>query len=101
MNIMEKIYQRAKAVPQKVAFPEATEEKILLAARECADKSVTLVKDTQGLLPITSDKYKRIRLYILGEDNEGGFKEGDSATSKVKEKLEKQGLEVIVLDNKK
>lgn len=70
-------------------------------ARECADKSVTLVKDTQGLLPITSDKYKRIRLYILGEDNDGGFKDGDSATSKVKEKLEKQGFEVNVFDNKK
>ena len=35
---MEKIYERAKAAPQRVAFPEATEEKILLAARECADK---------------------------------------------------------------
>lgn len=42
MNIMEKIYQRAKAVPQKVAFPEATEEKILLAARECADKGICI-----------------------------------------------------------
>ena len=40
MNIMDKIYQRAKEVPQKVAFPEATEEKILLAARECADKEI-------------------------------------------------------------
>ena len=38
MDIMENIYQRAKANPQRVAFPEATEEKILLAARECADK---------------------------------------------------------------
>ncbi|MBQ6699611.1 MAG: phosphate acetyltransferase, partial [Oscillospiraceae bacterium] len=38
MDIMEKIYERAKAAPQRVAFPEATEEKILLAARECEDK---------------------------------------------------------------
>lgn len=38
MDIMEKIYERAKAAPQKVAFPEATEEKILLAAKECSDK---------------------------------------------------------------
>ncbi|MBS4956951.1 MAG: glycoside hydrolase family 3 protein [Clostridium sp.] len=87
--------------------PDETELKVLKCkeheewARECADKSVTLVKDTQGLLPITSDKYKRIRLYILGEDNDGGFKDGDSATSKVKEKLEKQGFEVNVFDNKK
>jgi phosphate acetyltransferase len=38
MNGMETIYERAKAHPQRVVFPEATEEKILLAARECADK---------------------------------------------------------------
>ena len=40
MDIMEKIYARAAADPQKVAFPEATEEKILLACRECADKGL-------------------------------------------------------------
>jgi phosphate acetyltransferase len=34
---MESIYEKAKANPQRVAFPEATEEKILLAARQCAD----------------------------------------------------------------
>lgn len=38
MDIMNTIYERAKADPRSVAFPEATEEKILLAARECADK---------------------------------------------------------------
>jgi phosphate acetyltransferase len=38
MNVMENIYEKAKANPQRVAFPEATEEKILLAAKECADK---------------------------------------------------------------
>jgi phosphate acetyltransferase len=35
---MESIYEKAKAHPQRVAFPEAAEEKILLAAKECADK---------------------------------------------------------------
>ena len=40
MDIMKSIWQRAKADPQKVAFPEATEEKILLTARECADKGI-------------------------------------------------------------
>ena len=42
MDIMEKIYVRAAADPQKVAFPEATEEKILLACRECADKGLII-----------------------------------------------------------
>ena len=92
---------------KKQLVPDESELKVLKCeeheawARECADKSVTLVKDTQNLLPIIPDKYKRIRLYILGEDNDGGFKDGDSATSKVKEKLENQGFEVDVFDNKK
>ncbi len=38
MDIMTRIYERAKAAPQRVAFPEATEEKILLTARKCADE---------------------------------------------------------------
>ena len=42
MDIMEKIYERAAADPQRVAFPEATEEKILLAARECVDKHLII-----------------------------------------------------------
>ena len=70
-------------------------------ARECADKSVTLVKDTQNLLPISLDKYKKIRLYILGESNNGGFKDGKSETLKIKEKLEEQGFQVDLFDNDK
>lgn len=69
-------------------------------AKECADKSVTLVKDTQNLLPITPEKYKRIRLYILGEKNDGGFKDGSSATNKIKEKLEAKGFYVDIYDDK-
>lgn len=38
MSILDKIYESAKSNPQRVAFPECTEEKILKAARECADK---------------------------------------------------------------
>jgi beta-N-acetylhexosaminidase len=68
-------------------------------ARECADKSVTLVKDTQNLLPITPEKYKRIRLYVLG-DSEGGFKEGSPVTEIIKTALEKEGFEISLYDTK-
>ena len=34
MDIMKEIFQKAKNYPKSVAFPEATEEKILLAAQE-------------------------------------------------------------------
>ena len=37
MDIMEKVYAKAKENLQRVAFPEATEEKILLTAKELHD----------------------------------------------------------------
>ncbi len=36
-------------------------------ARECADKSITLVKDTQNLLPLNLERHRRILLEILGD----------------------------------
>ncbi len=40
MDMMERIFERAAGCPQRVAFPEATEEKILLAAKECVEKKL-------------------------------------------------------------
>lgn len=42
MDIMDKIYSRAKAAPQRVAFPEATNEKILAAAKQCAEEGICI-----------------------------------------------------------
>lgn len=36
-------------------------------AKKCADEAVTLVKDTQDLLPIKAEKYKKILYQILGD----------------------------------
>ncbi len=36
-------------------------------AKECADKAVTLVKDTQGLLPISPKRHRRVLFEILGK----------------------------------
>ncbi|MCI6018959.1 MAG: glycoside hydrolase family 3 protein [Clostridiales bacterium] len=66
--------------------------------KACADESVTLVKDTQNLLPISPEKYQRIRLYLLEDRIGGGFKDGDSEISRIKEKLENEGFEVSVFD---
>ncbi len=46
-------------------------------ARECANRAVTLVKDTQRLLPLSPDRHRRILLHIFGDkggymDNGGG-----------------------------
>ena len=37
--------------------------------RECADKCVTLVKNNQDILPLTPEKFPRVRLITLGNDN--------------------------------
>jgi phosphate acetyltransferase len=42
MSIMDGIFEQAKAKPQRIAFPEATEEKILLSAVECKEKGICI-----------------------------------------------------------
>ena len=42
MDIMEKVFERAAANPQRIAFSECTEEKILLCCRECVDKGLII-----------------------------------------------------------
>ena len=37
-------------------------------AKECADQFITLVKDTQNMLPLNPDKQKRVRVYFLEGD---------------------------------
>jgi len=69
--------------------------------KECADQTVTLVKDTQGLLPVSPEKYKRIRLYLLEDRIGGGFKDGEGAIGSIKAKLEKEGFEVSLFDYSK
>lgn len=59
-------------------------------ARELADRSITLVKDTQKLLPVSADRYQRVLLQILGD-----FPSNERVFGKVKECLEKKGFQVI------
>ncbi|MCQ3035716.1 MAG: glycoside hydrolase family 3 protein, partial [Bacilli bacterium] len=41
------------------------QEKFISWSKECADKSITLVKEEKGVLPINPTKYKRILFYSL------------------------------------
>ncbi|MCP1111044.1 glycoside hydrolase family 3 protein [Ohessyouella blattaphilus] len=60
-------------------------------AKELADESITLVKDTQGLLPIKATEHRRVLLEILGD-----FPSNDRVIDKVKSVLEREGFTVIV-----
>ena len=66
-------------------------------AKECADKSVTLVKDTQALLPLTVQKHKRILLYVLG-DAGGYMDEGGGINCKFIHLLTETGFQVDKFD---
>ena len=65
-------------------------EKHLEWAYDCADKAITLVKDTQKILPINSNKYKRVLLQILGD-----FPSNERVYTNFKKELEKNNFEVI------
>lgn len=65
-------------------------------AKEIADESITLVKDTQNLLPIRDPNKKRARLYYI-ESAPLSYTEGlDPAKSIVIEELESAGFDVDV-----
>ncbi len=62
-------------------------------AKECADMGVTLVKDTQNLLPISPDKTRRVLLEIMGE-----FDSNERVTEYFSGKLRAEGFEVTVYE---
>ncbi|NLO84287.1 MAG: glycoside hydrolase family 3 protein [Clostridiales bacterium] len=65
-------------------------------AQECADAAITLVKDNQNLLPISPEKFKRIRLTVLGEDKQGSFGDNERIGLRLKDELENAGFIVSV-----
>ncbi len=63
-------------------------------ARKSADKAITLVKDTQNLLPISPEKTPRVRVYMLEDRLSGGFKDGGASEGSFIEKLSEAGFSV-------
>lgn len=94
-NVMDTRENLLKKAPEKINLKQEEHE-------ECADriakKAVTLVKDRDGILPVTPEKYPRIRLYVLGDSDDGGFKEGGHVTQEFKKRLEAEGFSVSLFD---
>lgn len=64
-------------------------------AEETADKAVTLVKDTQNLLPLSTDKYKKVYLNVIQRK----LTDSDNpVVQEWKELFENEGFEVTVRD---
>lgn len=82
-------------VPSEDALEIIGNEEHLSWAKEVANESVTLVKDTQNLLPISPNKYKRVYLNVIQRK----LTDSDNPMVKAwKELFEKEGFEVTVRD---
>lgn len=69
------------------------------AAKACACQAVTLVKDTQRLLPVKPETHKRVWLFIAGD--KPGFAGGARCKDWVMDALTKAGFEVDYFDTDK
>ena len=70
-------------------------------AAEIADKTVTLVKDTQGNLPLTPATHKRIRLYGISGQADFTGTDPNGYLDIARDELENAGFEVHVFKNAK
>ncbi|MBD8931926.1 MAG: glycoside hydrolase family 3 protein [Ruminococcus sp.] len=65
-------------------------------AKEVADQAITLVRDDQNLLPISTKKYKRVYLNVIQKD----LNPDSPFVQEWKAQFEKEGFEVSVRDRR-
>ncbi|MNZ71909.1 Beta-N-acetylglucosaminidase/beta-glucosidase [compost metagenome] len=93
---LHKKKQQGTLVPEKEALSVLACEEHVRWAQECADESVTLVKDTQEMLPISPESHKRLLVFTLGGE-EGLFGGVDIAPYFIS-KLKEEGFEVTLFN---
>lgn len=86
--------KEGKLVPTEEALKILNCETYDTWAKECADKGVTLVKDTQNLLPLDPLKQRRVLLEVMGD-----FDSNERVTNNFVKKLEEEGFDVTVYKN--
>ena len=82
-----------KIVPTNTALEILKDKTHKEWAKECADKCVTLVKDTQSALPLSPKKTKKILLEVLGN-----YPSSKRIESRYKQLFEDEGFEVIIYE---
>lgn len=94
-NIMNLNKELIHNIPNENNFKFKEHKKTV---QKIADKSITLVKDRDQLLPISPSKTPKIRLVVLGDTDTGGFKEGGKVTDKYMKDLKSYGFDVHLYD---
>ena len=106
---MKDALRRILGLKAKLHLPEKQENRTLLKSseelsvigckehlewqREAAERGITLVKDTQNMLPLNLENHKRILLQLLGS-----FDSNERVLKKVTEELEKRDFEITVYE---
>lgn len=88
---LHKKQQDGTLVPGREALSVLECEEHAAWARECADQGVTLVKDTENLLPLTLEKHKRILLEVMGD-----FPSNERVQSEFVSLFEEAGFQITV-----
>lgn len=97
MERLDEAVTRVLALKARVCFHRPAVQPVPAAQwhRECADKAITLVKNLQpDALPMTPERYSKIRLITLGKDEIPA----GSVRVLAKEYLEGQGFQVELYD---
>lgn len=81
---------KGNLIPKKSEMSVIGSKEHISLAYECADKGITLVKDTQEILPINNRTYKNVLLQILGDSPSD-----ERVFNKFSEYLKAEGFNVI------
>lgn len=94
---LDEAVTRILALKAKVAMkaPEFGEVPVKEWAADTADKAITLVKDTKGIVPVTTEKYDLIRIVSKGNDKLPG---GGSIKERVSAGLEAAGFHTEIYE---
>lgn len=65
-------------------------------AVECADKAITMVKEEQGVLPLSPKKYKKVLYYDIESQQGIAYSVRAGVAEKVKDMLCKEGFDIDV-----
>lgn len=77
MSVLDKIYEQAKANPQKVAFPEATNEKMMQAAYECGQEGYivpVLVGNAEELKALAAQRGYDVNVFTIVDIHDEDYK---------------------------
>jgi len=78
MNVLEQIYAKAKKNPQKVAFPEAANEKMMQAAYEAGKEGYiipVLVGDAEALKALAAERGYELDVFTFVDIHDQAYKD--------------------------